>query len=55
MSKEQSPQKGNGMPRFNLNWLYIVVIGVLGYMLYQGESSGTGQNKQIDYELSAFA
>lgn len=51
MSKEKTPQKGTGMPRFNLNWLYIVIIGLLGYMLYQGDSEGSGQNKMIDYSV----
>ena len=50
----QMPNKGqNGegpkMPRFNLNWIYIVIIGALAVMLYQGNNNPGSFNKDISY------
>ena len=41
--------EGPKMPRFNLNWLYILVIGGLAYMLYQGGGSSTSITKEVSY------
>ena len=38
------------MPRFNLNWLYIVIIAGLAYILYQGQGEGSGSmDKEVTY------
>ena len=37
------------MPRFNLSWLYILVIGGLAYMLYSGDSSSSSIDKEVTY------
>jgi cell division protease FtsH len=37
------------MPRFNLNWLYILVIAGLAYMLYQGDGSSSSIDKEVTY------
>lgn len=37
------------MPRFNLNWLYIAIIGVLAFMFFTGQGQGGGQNKTVNY------
>lgn len=41
--------KKNNMPRFNLNWVYILIIVGLGFMLFQGQSGGTGMNIEKGY------
>jgi cell division protease FtsH len=46
------PQQGENkpkMPRFNLNWLYILVIAGLAYMLYQGDGSSSSIDKEVTY------
>ena len=38
------------MPRFNLNWLFIVIIAGLAYILYQGQGEGSGSmDKEVTY------
>ena len=37
------------MPRFNLNWLYIIIIGGLAFMLFQGQGSGSSISKDVAY------
>ncbi len=44
----ENNKKGN-MPRFNLNWLYIAIIVGLAFMLFQGQSSTGGVNKEVNY------
>ncbi|MBP3785720.1 MAG: ATP-dependent zinc metalloprotease FtsH [Bacteroidaceae bacterium] len=41
------------MPRFNLNWIYIIVIGTLAFMLFQGNglSSDSSYNKEVSYTV----
>lgn len=40
---------GPKMPRFNLNWIYILIIGALAVMLYQGNSNPGSSNKEVSY------
>lgn len=35
------------MPRFNLNWLYIIIIAGLAIMLFQGQGSSSSVNKEV--------
>jgi len=51
MNQEKQPQKGGNMPRFNLNWLYVAIIATLAFMLYQGNSTENGYNKEISYSV----
>lgn len=37
------------MPRFNLNWLYVVIIAGLGFMLFQGNNEGASIEKEVNY------
>ena len=37
------------MPRFNLNWLYMVIIAGLGIMLLTGNNGGSGITKEVNY------
>ncbi len=52
-NNNQNPQQpannGPKMPKFNLNWLYILVIGGLAFMLYQGGGSSTSISKEVSY------
>ena len=48
------PQRGNNgegpkMPRFNLNWIYLIIIGALAIMLYQGNSNPGSFDKDVSY------
>ena len=54
MPTPQNPQMPNDnkepkMPKFNLNWIYIVIIGVLAVMLYQGNSNPGSFDKEVSY------
>lgn len=54
MPTPQNPQlPGNNrepkMPRFNLNWIYIVIIGALAVMLYQGNQNPGSFDKEVSY------
>ena len=46
MEKKDNKEK---MPRFNLNWLYLVIIAVLGFMLLQGNGGASGISKEVNY------
>ncbi|MBR7027861.1 MAG: ATP-dependent zinc metalloprotease FtsH [Bacteroidaceae bacterium] len=49
----KSPKNGTGAgknpktPGFSLSWVYIIIIGVLAYMLYTGQSSSGGIDKEV--------
>lgn len=49
----KSPKNGAGAgknpktPGFSLSWVYIIIIGVLAYMLYTGQSSSGGIDKEV--------
>ena len=56
MATPQNPQMPNGkngdgpkMPKFNLNWIYIIIIGTLAIMLYQGNQNPGSFDKEISY------
>lgn len=53
MATPQNPQMPNGegpkMPKFNLNWIYIVIIGALAVMLYQGNQNPGSFDKEVSY------
>ncbi|MDO5074932.1 MAG: ATP-dependent zinc metalloprotease FtsH [Bacteroidales bacterium] len=50
ISPSQSPQgKDPKMPRFNLNWVYIVVIALLAFMLWQGNENPGSYDKSVSY------
>ena len=37
------------MPKFNLNWIYFIIIFALGIMLYQGNSNPGSFDKEVSY------
>ena len=48
----QQPQQGGEkpkMPRFNLSWIYIIAIGALCFMIFNGGDSTGGIDKEISY------
>ena len=47
--KDNKDKNGPKMPRFNLNWIYIVIIGALAIMLYQGNSHPGSFDKEVSY------
>ncbi len=44
----QRPQKPK-MPRFNLNWLYLIIIATLGVILWQGNMHPGSATKEVSY------
>ncbi len=49
---KKSPQnnkksKKSGTKGINLSWVYLIIIGVLGYMLYTGQDSSDGIDKEV--------
>ncbi len=40
--------KKNNMPRFNLNWIYVAIIAVLGFMLFQGQGASGSIDKKVN-------
>lgn len=42
-------KKKENMPRFNLNWLYMLIIAGLGIMLLQGNNNSNGITKEVNY------
>lgn len=46
------PQKGGSKPKFSLNWIYLVAILALGYVLFVGQNSNSyGTNKEVSYTM----
>lgn len=49
----ETNSKRPNMPRFNLNWLYIIIIAALAYLLFQGQNNvGSGMSKEVN--ITAF-
>lgn len=48
-SSPKQPPKDPKMPKFNLNWLYIIVIGALAVMLWQGNEHPGSYEKDVSY------
>lgn len=47
---DKQPQKGGNMPRFRLNWIYIIFIAALAYILFQGQQKDADSlNKEVAY------
>jgi ATP-dependent metalloprotease FtsH len=51
MNRNTPNNKNNmNMPRFNLNWVYVIIIAGLAYLLYQGNASDFGRfHKEVSY------
>ena len=47
--KDNKDKNGPKMPRFNLNWIYIVIIGALAIMLSQGNTHPGSFDKEVSY------
>mgnify|MGYP002523811009 FL=1 len=39
------------MPKFNLNWVYIIILGALGFMWFSGVGGGSSINREVDYTV----
>lgn len=39
------------MPKFNLNWVYIIILGVLGFMWFSGVGGGSSIDREVDYTV----
>ena len=37
------------MPRFNLNWVYVIIIIILAWLLYQGSGGNSAFQKEVNY------
>lgn len=37
------------MPKFSLNWTYLIIIFLLGYLFYTNQSNGASFNKEVSY------
>ncbi len=49
MNKPGNKSDGPKMPKFNLNWIYVIIIGALAVMLYQGNQNPGSFDKEISY------
>ena len=49
MDNKDKNNKKDKMPRFNLNWLYMIIIAGLGIMLLQGNDGTSGISKEVNY------
>ena len=49
MENNNSPQSDKKRPRFGLNWIYIILIGGLGYILFQGQNDSNNADKEVSY------
>lgn len=48
-SSPQQPQKDPKMPKFNLNWFYLIAIAGLAVMLWQGNENPGSYDKDVSY------
>ncbi len=39
------------MPKFNLNWVYILILGVLAFLWFSGVGSGVSMDREVDYTV----
>ena len=46
MSKENNNMK---MPKFSLNWTYMILILILGYLFYTNSGNGSSFQKEVSY------
>ena len=51
MPSNRSDNKNNrmNMPRFNLNWVYVIIIIILAWLLYQGSGGNSAFQKEVNY------
>ena len=47
----QNPKPKQNMPKFNLNWVYIIILGVLGFMWFSGVGGGSSIDREVDYTV----
>lgn len=48
MNPQNSRQKQN-MPKFNLNWVYFLILGALAFLYFSGVGGGSSVDREVDY------
>ncbi len=47
----QNQRPKQNMPKFNLNWVYILILGVLAFLWFSGVGSGVSMDREVDYTV----
>lgn len=45
----QTPRQKQNMPKFNLNWVYFLILGALAFLYFSGVGGGSSVDREVDY------
>ena len=45
----QNPRQKQNMPKFNLNWVYFLILGALACLYFSGVGGGSSVDREVDY------
>ena len=45
----QNPRQKQNMPKFNLNWVYFLILGALAFLYFSGVGGGSSVDREGDY------
>ena len=45
----QNPRQKQTMPKFNLNWVYFLILGALAFLYFSGVGGGSSVDREVDY------
>ena len=45
----QYPRQKQNMPKFNLNWVYFLILGALAFLYFSGVGGGSSVDREVDY------
>ena len=45
----QNPRQKQNMPKFNLNWVYFLILGALAFLYFSGFGGGSSVDREVDY------
>lgn len=45
----QNPRQKQNMPKFNLNWVYSLILGALAFLYFSGVGGGSSVDREVDY------
>lgn len=45
----QNPRQKQNMPKFNLNWVYFLILGALAFLYFSGVGGGSSVDREVDY------
>lgn len=45
----QNPRQKQNMPKFNLNWVYFLILGALAFLYFSGVGGGSNVDREVDY------